>query len=81
MYFILYSILNYTSLYGVDQKYLEGFKMWCSRTIEKISWTYHVVNKVLHRVNDKKSTPHTIKGGRLTGFVTYCVDLPSKTSY
>ena len=29
----------------VDQKYLESFKMWCRRRMEKISWTDHVRNK------------------------------------
>jgi hypothetical protein len=42
-----------TALYGdetwtlpaVDQEYLENFKMWCWRKMEKISWTDHVRNE------------------------------------
>jgi hypothetical protein len=29
---------------AADQKYLECFKMWCWRRMEKISWTDHVRN-------------------------------------
>jgi hypothetical protein len=34
----------------VAQKYLESFEMWCRRRMEKISWTDHVKNGVLQRV-------------------------------
>jgi hypothetical protein len=33
----------------VDQKYLESFKMWCCRRMEKISWAERVrTEEVLH---------------------------------
>jgi hypothetical protein len=33
-----YSAENWT-LRKVDQEYLDSFEMWCSRRMEKISWT------------------------------------------
>ena len=39
----LYGTENWT-LRAADQKYLESFKMWCWRMMEKISWTDHVRN-------------------------------------
>jgi hypothetical protein len=57
-----------TALYGaetwtlraVDQKHLESFEMWCSRRMEKISWTNHVRNKkeqrnILHEIRKRKT--------------------------
>jgi hypothetical protein len=38
-------------LQAVDQKHLENFVMWCWRRMEKISWTDHVRNEVLLRVD------------------------------
>jgi hypothetical protein len=32
----------------VDQKYLESFKMWCCRRMEKICWTDLVRNEEVH---------------------------------
>jgi hypothetical protein len=29
----------------VDQKYLQGFEVWCWKRLEKISWTDRVTNK------------------------------------
>jgi hypothetical protein len=56
----------------VDQKYLESFKMWCWRSIVKISWTDHVLNEeVLYGVKEERNVLQTIKG-RLTGLVTSC---------
>jgi len=44
-----------------DQKYLESFKMWCWRRMEKISWTDHVRNEVLLRVNDRRNILHDVR--------------------
>ena len=45
-----------------DQKYLEGFEMWCWRRMEKISWTDHVRNEeVLLRVNEQRNILHEIR--------------------
>jgi uncharacterized GH25 family protein len=29
----------------VDQKYLESFKMWCCRRMEKVTWTDRVISE------------------------------------
>jgi hypothetical protein len=43
-------------LWAADQKYLESFKMWCWRRMEKISWTDHVRNEeVLLRVKQQRN--------------------------
>jgi len=43
--------------YGVNQKHLERFEMWCWRRMVKISWTDHVRNDdVLLRVKEEKNT-------------------------
>ena len=48
-------------LWAADQKYLESFKMWCWRRMEKISWTDHVRNEeVLLRVNEQRNILHEI---------------------
>ena len=76
-----------TALYGaeswtlskVDQKYQKSFEMWCWKRMEKISWTDRVKNEeVLHRVKQERNVPCTIKEGRLTGLVMYCVGSASK---
>jgi hypothetical protein len=41
------------------------FGMWCSRRMEKVSWTDHVRNEVLHRVKEERNILHTIKEGRV----------------
>jgi hypothetical protein len=70
----LYGAETWT-LRKVDQKYLEGFEMWCWRRIDKISWTDRVRNEeVLHRVNEERNILHTIKEERLTGLVISCVE-------
>ena len=46
----------------VDQKYLESFKMWCWRRMEKTSWTDRVRNEeVLHRVKEERNIKYKIK--------------------
>jgi hypothetical protein len=50
------------TLRKVDQKCPESFEMWCWRRMEKISWTDHVRNEVLHRVKEERNILHTIKG-------------------
>jgi len=49
--------------------------------MEKISWTDRVKNEVLQRVNKEWNIVQTKRKGRLTGLVTSCIDLPSKTRY
>jgi hypothetical protein len=49
------------TLQKVDQKYLEGFEMWCWRRMERINWTDRVRNEVLHGVKEERNTLHTIK--------------------
>jgi hypothetical protein len=49
-----------STLWKVDQKYLESFEIWCWRRMEKISWTDRVRNEeVLHRVKNR-NVLHTI---------------------
>jgi hypothetical protein len=48
------------TLRTADQKYLESFEMWCWKRTEKISWTDHVRNAVLHRVKEERNIVHTI---------------------
>jgi len=73
-------ILN-IALYGastwklrkVGQKYLESFKVWCLKRMEKISFTDHVRNReVLRTVKEERNIIQTFNG-RLTGLVTSCV--------
>ena len=42
-------------------KRLESFEMWCWRRMEKISWTDHVRNEVLLRVNEQMNILHQIR--------------------
>jgi len=44
-----------------DEKYLEMFKIWCWRRMEKISWTDNVRNEVLLRVKEGGDILQTIK--------------------
>ena len=54
----LYGAETWT-LRAADQKYLECFKMWCWRRMEKTSWTDHVRNEeVLIRVNEQWNMLH-----------------------
>jgi hypothetical protein len=59
-----------TAFYGVEtcalgkvyQKYLESFKIWCWRRMEKISWTDRVRNEeLLYRVKEERNILRTIK--------------------
>jgi hypothetical protein len=50
------------TLRAVDQKYLESFELWCSRRVDKISWTDHVRNEdVLIRVKEQRNILHKIR--------------------
>ena len=70
----LYGAETWT-LRATDQKRLECFAMWCSRRMEKISWTDHVRNEeVLLRVNEQRNILHEIRKGRLTRLVTSYVE-------
>jgi hypothetical protein len=44
----------------VDQKYLKSIEMWCWRRMEKISWTDHVRNEILHRVKEDRNILHMV---------------------
>jgi len=71
----LYGAETWT-LRKVDQKYLESFKMWCWRRIEKIHWTHRVRNEgALQRARGEEYTTNNKKKGKLTGLVTSCVDI------
>jgi hypothetical protein len=39
----------------LEQKYLEIFKMWCWRGMEKIGWIDHVKNEVVRRIVDQRN--------------------------
>jgi hypothetical protein len=57
----LYGAETWT-LWAVNQKHLESFKIWCWRRMEKISWTGHVRNEdVLLRVNEQRNILHEIR--------------------
>ena len=57
----LYGVATWT-LWKADQKYLETFKMWCWRKMEKISWIDRVrKEEVLHRVSEQRNIIRTIK--------------------
>jgi len=56
--------------------------MWCWRRMEKISWADNVKNEeVLPRVKVQRNNLHKIVHGRLTGLVTFWVELPSTTGH
>ena len=57
---VLYGAETWT-LRAVDQKHLESFEMWCWKRMEKISWTDHVRNEVLLRVNEQRNILHEIR--------------------
>jgi hypothetical protein len=49
------------TVWGVDDKQLERFEMWCRRRMEKIRWTDHVRNeKVVLRVKEQRNILHEI---------------------
>jgi hypothetical protein len=49
------------TLQKMDQKNFGSFEMWCWRRMEKISWTDHVRNAVLHRVREEGNILRTTK--------------------
>jgi hypothetical protein len=56
----LYGAETWT-LQVVDQKHLEGFKIWCWKRMEKISWTDYVKNEeVVVRVKEQRNILHEI---------------------
>jgi hypothetical protein len=58
---VLYGAETWT-LWAVDQKHLESFKMWCWRRMDKISWTDLVKNEeVLLRVKEQRNILHEIR--------------------
>jgi hypothetical protein len=60
----------------LDQKNLESFEMCCWRRMEKISWTDHVRNEeILLGVKEQRNILHETVNGRLTGLVTFCVEI------
>jgi hypothetical protein len=49
------------TVWGVDQKQLESFEVWCWRRMEKVIWTDHVRNEeVLRRVKEQRNILHEI---------------------
>ena len=54
-------VLKLGALRKLDQKYLERFEVWCWRMMEKVSWTDHVRNEVLHRVKVERNILPTVK--------------------
>jgi hypothetical protein len=57
----LYGAETWT-LWAVDQKQLESYKMWCWRRMENISWTDHVRNEdVLLRVKEQRNILREIR--------------------
>ena len=44
------------TLRKLEQKYLEGFKMWCWKRMEKIKWSGKDTNEeVLERIGEKRT--------------------------
>jgi len=48
-------------LRNADQKYLEGFEMWCWERMEKISWTDCVKNEAALQCPGGKECPNNKK--------------------
>ena len=63
------------ALRKVDQKYLEGFDIWCWRRMGKISWIGHDKYEVLHKVREERNVLYAIKEWRLTWLVKSCVGI------
>ena len=57
---------------------MECSEMWYWRRMVKIIWTDHVRNEVLLTVNEQRNILNEKVNGRLTGLVTFCVELPSR---
>jgi len=50
------------TLWKIDQKYLQIFKVWCWKRMENISRTDHVRHEeVLHTVKEERNILHIIK--------------------
>ena len=65
----LYSAETWT-VWVINQVYLESFKLWCWRKMEKISWTDHVRNEeVLYRDEEERNILRTYNQEKLTGFI------------
>ena len=72
--------MNWT-LRKVNRKFRESFEMWCRGSMEEIIWTDRVTNEDLFlRVKGERNILRTVQR-RLTGLVTSCLKLPSKTRY
>jgi len=62
------------TLWEVDQKYMESYKIWCWRRVAKISCADHVRNEeVLHRVKEERNILNTINRGKVnwTGHILH----------
>jgi hypothetical protein len=57
---IVFSGAETWTLRKVDQKYLDSFKTWCWRRMEKINWIGHILcrNSLLKHISEEK-----IEGG------------------
>jgi hypothetical protein len=63
------------TVWGVNQKQLESFEMWCWRRIEKISWTDHVRNEeVLLRVKEQRNILQEIRKRKGNWIGHICVE-------
>ena len=49
------------TLRKTDQEHLESFEIWFYWRMEKISWTDHVKDEILHRIKDERSILNKIK--------------------
>jgi hypothetical protein len=52
-------VLKLATLWKVDQKHLESFKMWYWRRMEKISWTDHVSNEEYYIESRRRGISYT----------------------
>jgi hypothetical protein len=59
-------------LQKVDERYPEGFEMWCWRRVGKISWADNMRNEVLYRVKEERIIIQTIQEVRLIRLFTLC---------
>jgi hypothetical protein len=64
----------WSTLRETDEKYLGHFEMWCSKRMEKMSWTNHVRNeKVLHTARKRGISYIQHAECGLTRLVTSCI--------
>jgi hypothetical protein len=59
------------TLQSIDDKYLEGFEMWCWRSIQTISWPDYVRNEVLQRVKRIRISYIPLKKANWTDQILY----------